>query len=204
MIHAFETEKFNESETTHRFEILEDGCRLTCERVLNLWEEDESFRVFFNSILADSEFEAFRWETPAVTQASLNRDFEFVLLESKGLSRACDDASFAKHFGKSGEIVSFKNLRGDAWLVVPSPLLPNEKSDFSKYVHLASFVRNATEKQKDELWVEVARAMKNRLGEAPVWLSTAGMGVAWLHVRLDSFPKYYGYAPYRSFEDPSA
>jgi hypothetical protein len=31
----------------------------------------------------------------------------------------------------------------------------------------------------------------------PEWLSTAGAGVSWLHVRLDDRPKYYGYAPYR-------
>jgi Family of unknown function (DUF6940) len=31
----------------------------------------------------------------------------------------------------------------------------------------------------------------------PVWLSPAGAGVSWLHLRLDDQPKYYGYAPYR-------
>jgi hypothetical protein len=31
----------------------------------------------------------------------------------------------------------------------------------------------------------------------PVWLSTAGAGVSWLHVRLDDRPKYYGYRPYQ-------
>jgi hypothetical protein len=38
-----------------------------------------------------------------------------------------------------------------------------------------------------------------QLGTAPVWVSTAGMGVSWLHVRLDNRPKYYGYKPYRLF-----
>jgi len=28
-------------------------------------------------------------------------------------------------------------------------------------------------------------------------LSTAGMGVYWLHVRLDTRPKYYQHTPYR-------
>ncbi len=32
----------------------------------------------------------------------------------------------------------------------------------------------------------------------PVWLSTAGAGVSWLHVRLDDRPKYYGHGPYRT------
>jgi hypothetical protein len=30
-----------------------------------------------------------------------------------------------------------------------------------------------------------------------LWLSTAGMGVSWLHVRLDSSLKYYGYKPFK-------
>jgi len=30
------------------------------------------------------------------------------------------------------------------------------------------------------------------------WLSTSGLGVGWLHVRLDSRPKYYTYEPYKS------
>ena len=40
-------------------------------------------------------------------------------------------------------------------------------------------------------------AMDSRVGARPIWLSTAGHGVAWLHVRLDSRPKYYLHAPYR-------
>jgi len=47
-------------------------------------------------------------------------------------------------------------------------------------------------------WKLVGGAMERRLGPRPVWLSTAGGGVAWLHVRLDDRPKYYGYAQYRN------
>ena len=49
----------------------------------------------------------------------------------------------------------------------------------------------------DALWQVVGEAMERRLGTEPVWLSTAGAGVSWLHVRLDDRPKYYGHAPYR-------
>jgi hypothetical protein len=31
-----------------------------------------------------------------------------------------------------------------------------------------------------------------------MWLSTSGLGVAWLHIRLDSTPKYYQHQPYTS------
>ena len=37
------------------------------------------------------------------------------------------------------------------------------------------------------------------LSDQPLWVSTCGLGVYWLHVRLDSFPKYYRYAPYQTF-----
>ena len=39
----------------------------------------------------------------------------------------------------------------------------------------------------------------SRTSELPVWVSTNGDGVAWLHVRIDERPKYYAYAPYRKF-----
>ena len=31
-----------------------------------------------------------------------------------------------------------------------------------------------------------------------LWVSTSGLGVYWLHVRLDSYPKYYQHAPYKN------
>jgi hypothetical protein len=39
--------------------------------------------------------------------------------------------------------------------------------------------------------------MEKRLSASPVWLSTSGLGVYWLHVRLDTHPKYYQYQPYK-------
>ena len=69
----------------------------------------------------------------------------------------------------------------------------------SAYGHLAAFVREAPEPQRHALWQALAAAMMQRVGERPVWLSTAGAGVPWLHVRLDDRPKYYGFAPYRQW-----
>jgi hypothetical protein len=59
-------------------------------------------------------------------------------------------------------------------------------------------MRTAPGAQKHALWRAVGEAMQRRISQKPVWLSTAGMGVAWLHVRLDDRPKYYGYMPYRN------
>jgi uncharacterized protein DUF6940 len=80
-------------------------------------------------------------------------------------------------------------------MVVPCPVGPE-----SAYGHLAAFVRSAPKQHVDHVWQAVGKAVQERLSEKPVWLSTAGLGVSWLHVRLDSRPKYYGYRPYTRIE----
>jgi hypothetical protein len=164
--------------------------------VLRAWQTDAAFRAWFNAILADAPFSAFRWETPAVTSATANRSFEFVLLDDPGLARRPDPDAFAEHFRRAGAatVIDFANLRGDAVLVVPCPVAAP-----TTYGHLAAFVRKAPAEQRDTLWKCVGEAMARRLSAKPVWLSTAGAGVSWLHVRLDDRPKYYGYELYRKF-----
>ena len=161
--------------------------------VIRGWQSDAAFREFTNGLLAAAPFAAFRWETPPVTATTLDRPFEFVLLDSPGLARQPDREAFAEHFGTApDDVVAFANLGGDAILVVPTP-----RAADSAYGHIAAFVREAPEAQRHALWAAVGNAMGRRVGLRPVWLSTAGAGVSWLHVRLDDRPKYYGYEPYR-------
>jgi hypothetical protein len=155
------------------------------------WRTDRELRSLFNSLLADTPFTAFRWEAPGVTAATLSRPFECVVLDSPALARRPDPHAFAEQF-TSEAVVTFPNLGGDAVLVVPCPV-----ADHSAYGHLAAFVRHSPESQRDALWQAVGDAMAVRVGDRPVWLSTAGAGVSWLHVRLDDRPKYYGFAEYR-------
>lgn len=163
--------------------------------VLRHWREDRTFRASFNQLLADSKFTAFRWETPPITSTTAGRPFEFVLLDSPRLARPTEPEAFREHFSQANAegIIEFANLGRDAILIVPSPQAPE-----SVYGHLAAFVRHAPPPQIDALWKAVGEAMQRRLSAKPVWLSTAGAGVSWLHVRLDDRPKYYGHAPYRS------
>jgi hypothetical protein len=171
-----------------------DASPVSYADVLRRWQVDSEFRSFFLHLLADSPFSAFRWETPPVSSANTNRPFEFVLLDSPGLARAPDIDAFCEHFRNEAPdgVVEFDNLGKDAILVVPCPLGPA-----SAYGHLAAFTREAPEAQRHALWKLVGSAMQRRIGARSVWLSTAGAGVSWLHVRIDDHPKYYGYAPYR-------
>jgi len=84
-------------------------------------------------------------------------------------------------------------LSGDATLVVPCP-----RGQLSAYAQLSTFAREAPVDQQHQLWALVGAALLRRLGAQPVWLSTSGLGVYWLHIRLDSAPKYYTHEPYRN------
>lgn len=97
---------------------------------------------------------------------------------------------FAEHFRQDRDVVTFGNLGGDAVLVAPCPV---GNRDFS---HLAQFTRAASTAQQDVCWHAVGDAVGARMGTRPIWLSTAGHGVAWLHIRLDSSPKYYRHGEY--------
>ena len=164
--------------------------------VLDLWRDSRDFRSYFSKILADSPFAAYRWETPPITLSTLNLSFEFVLLDTPWFStRKTDDATFSDYFTDDDAncgIVKFPNIGGDALLVVPSPRTNN-----SVYGHLAAFVRDAPESQIDALWQMVAQSVLDQVSDKPIWLNTAGGGVPWIHIRLDTYPKYYGHVEYK-------
>ena len=66
-------------------------------------------------------------------------------------------------------------------------------------------MRGAAKEQQQLLWSLVAEQLQMRLysgpRSSPVWLNTDGSGVPWLHVRLDSKPKYIKHAEYRALSE---
>jgi hypothetical protein len=178
---------------TARFALLRDAGPAGYSDVIEAWRLDADFRAWFNDELAGAGYDVFRWETPPITTANAGRPFEFALLDSPWLDERPDPADFAEYLRGAAEVATFPNLGADAILIAPRPLV-----DMSAYGHLGAFVRHAPEAQRQALWQAVGDAMARRIGARPVWLSTAGGGVPWLHVRLDDRPKYYGFAPYRS------
>ncbi len=163
--------------------------------VMECWQRDPGFRAFFMHLLAEAPLDAFRWETPPVTRYNLHQPFAFVLLDAPELQRAADPSDFAEHFRSAapGDVLEFTNLGGDALMVVPTP-----GESRAPYAHLAAFTRSAPGDQQHALWQQVGAALERGLGKHPVWLSTAGTGVPWLHLRVDTRPKYYLHAPYRA------
>ena len=141
---------------------------------------------------------AVAWECAPVARDTQHRPFRCVVLPRPGLDRApADRAAFADHFGTDpASVVTFGNLGGDATLVVPTPA-----ARAVDYPHLSAFLRRAPRHQIGALWAAVGHAVLDwwATRPAPVWVSTAGGGVAWLHVRLDARPKYYRHDPFRTY-----
>ena len=178
----------------HQYQLLDGERPLSTHQVLQNWQTDETFRTFFINLLAEAPFDAYFWETPPLTTNRLERPFEFVLVHAPTLANvAAERRAFAKYFSNE-LVVDFPNLGGDAHLVVPCP-----QSAQDAFAHLAAFSRSAPSAQQHAFWQRVGLAVMNGAGERPLWVSTSGLGVYWLHVRLDSRPKYYTYAPYREW-----
>lgn len=174
--------------------LAQDHSPLSYLQVLDLWRSDPLFCAWFNQQLAEAPYGAFRWETPPITPQTATRPFECVLIANPGLAREPEPAAFAAHFDPRALAVAFWNLGRDAMMVVPCPRGPHDH-----YGHLAAFVRGAPPEQIHALWARVGVEAGRRLSsQRPLWISTAGAGVSWLHVRLDDHPKYYGHKPYRT------
>ncbi len=165
---------------------------LTFAAVLRLLADSADFRAWFTTMLLEDAPAAFRWETPAVSVSTQSRPFECVLIDDPRLQRRPEPQAFASYFdGRGTDVLSVPNLGRTSELVVPRGIATEET-----YVHLASFLRDAPRSQVDALWRCVADTVLRSLSDRPLWLSTAGAGVAWLHVRIDRVPKYYWHRPY--------
>jgi len=186
-----------DNSNSQRTSIQSGSSHLTFSEVAGLWQDNTRFRDFFISLLSMAPWPACFWETPPVTLRTFDRQFEFVLVESRALAAMQPDrTAFDAYFRSAGEtedVVAFGNLGGDALLVAPCPRAPS-----SAYPHLVAFSRLAPVWQQHALWRGVAKTLLSRLDDNPVWLSTSGLGVPWVHVRLDSRPKYYQFGQYRS------
>ena len=171
------------------------GAALSYATVIEHWASNASFRGFFIELLAANKYRAFFWETPAVKRETLSQPFEFVLTDAPSLARACPaEQAFAAYFRDlDGAVAGFDNLGGDAYLLAPARVAAAQA-----YTHIGEFSRHAPVAQQHELWRRVGQHMGATLANEPVWLNTNGSGVAWLHVRFDSRPKYYRHQPYRA------
>ncbi len=184
------------SATVYRVQFFAGARILTVAEVLNLWRTQTSFVACFCHALAKAPFDAFFFEMPPASVATQGRAFECVIADAPALRSVLPDCgAFAPHFENQPRenVAVFVNLARDALLIAPSSCEPK-----AAYGHLAAFLRGAKVTHVHALWRAVGDAMLECIQDGPRWLSTSGLGVPWLHVRIDTRPKYYTHDPYRA------
>lgn len=183
------------SGVSEKIALAKGGRVLTFADVIAAWREDAAFRAFTCTTLAAAPYPAFFWEMPPIRRGHADLPYECMLIRSGALARMTPDTdAFAAQFRSAGNVVAtFPNLGGDAVLVAPEQIAASRC-----YAHLAAFVRTAPATQQHALFQALGHAadLALRRNDRRIWISTSGLGVAWLHIRLDTVPKYYQHIPY--------
>ena len=96
-----------------KLSILSSRERIAYLEVIQLWQQEKSFCSFWTEVLATAPFSAYFWETPPVSLSSVDRAFEFVLVNSPQLARKSPTPSNFQEYFKSTspeqEVVTFPN-----------------------------------------------------------------------------------------------
>lgn len=203
----------------------EQPTSITYSRALHLLKTESKFRDAVNQALVQSTFKSFFWELPPITPQSIHQGFEFVLVSAPSLSTNSPQPYVFTQIAQGAgtpSVRAFPNLGGDAVLIVPTQAA---NTSIRTYTHLANFVRDAPAEQIHTLWSCVGTValsfadVQNEDGDGDClmegetkgvdrksekdtrvrWISTSGLGVYWLHIRLDTVPKYYTYLPYKHY-----
>lgn len=175
----------------------QNGTRLSWSDTIAGLQCDIALRTALTDALVAVPFAAYYWEARPVSPSDGDATFESVVLDAPALARGhADFTPFHEPLGdaRAPAVRRFPNLSGDAELIVPAP-----GDNPAGYPHLAAFLRTAPTEQIHALWIELARGVTEWLDTrgTRVWVSTAGLGVSWLHLRLDSRPKYVKWSAYR-------
>lgn len=210
-MYKFNRNKIDDNTIKYEFENSDKG-KLTFSQFLTLLKsENQIFLKVFCQALnnATEELSAYFWECAPVSSKSFNKKFEFVVIKSEALDKTTQDySSFAEHLAKldayGDSFVSFANKNRDAVLVIPALMTrkweSGGKTEMFDYKNISQFTKNAPLKEQQKFWQAVASKLSQELekSKAPKWLSTHGTGVPYLHVRIDSVPKYYHFEEYKA------
>jgi len=170
---------------------------LTWRQFISLCKANNlSFFINMKDAILRTNFKTIFFNCPPVTMADLDNVFEVAILNAPDLDGITTDVhTFKNKFVDKTMVTSFKNINGDAVLVCP---VPKKDQPEEIYSSLGPFIQSAGIEQQTAFWCLVAKDLDTLISERTVWLNTAGTAVSFLHMRLDSRPKYYKYMKFAS------
>lgn len=158
------------------------GKYMTWEQVIKSLKSKQYTDTFKYKLiyeLINIPYKAYFWECD---QVNMKKPFRFVVYESKTLAkRIQDNNAFDGKINCTKNEIKFPSLHKNIDLISPCNKYSN-----SNYTSLATFSRTAPLKQQISFWRKLGNSIKE-----DDWVSTSGLGVSWLHLRISKYPKYY-------------
>ncbi len=170
--------------------IFKDSQQISWYEILDLWKHNNAFIDFFVSLLILSNFNNFFWQCCSVNRNDLKKKlFECYLIETKYDFGVADNSSFQEYLKTSKSIVNFYNFNKDCLLIVPNY---NHSISKSSYLNIYNFIKFAPKSQIHLLFHQISLNIYKEFHKTKkIYLNTHGLGVPWIHIRLDYYPKYY-------------
>jgi hypothetical protein len=166
---------------------------------------------------SDISIKSYYFQTPNI--CSLDIPIEFVLIKTYSLHmKKADWSKYSEYMNRkprNRHSLSFINLSGSVMLTIPF----NKKKDI-RYGHIKDYITYASKEEIYDIFSEIgiqieihneARRSINIKKSSdqgqcnnkdfcyPLYLSTHGYGVQWLHFRLEESPLYYNYDSYKFY-----
>lgn len=129
----------------------------------------------------------FLWETSPISKY-VDNEFLEKFIPNKNLNCQTQNySSFNQYINQSKtNTCVFNNLNNTSRLIIPMP------DSHKEYTSLKLFIDNSDYDKQVEFWKTVAQEIEVMLQKhEKIWVSTHGLGVPYLHVRIDLNPKYY-------------
>jgi len=181
---------------------------------IEIYKSDVTWQVFIDRLCNayDTEFvqllmsltKPYYLEFPKLYQNELNtKNFEFSITYTTTLSSVADQTAFSDYINSvDSQYTFFWNLNHDAVLFIPTTL-----TDDVNCANLYTFLNTRYEPQSSSHSLSdliLGQTMFQTFFDTliydifplfdvatPLWISTHGNGVPWLHIRVCTKPKYY-------------
>lgn len=191
----FNIELKEQTKNTVCFQLKKGAQQLSFQAVFELWQSNSAFVEFYTEALIQFGFEAFYWEHPALKKEFLHQPYECTVQRSQPLEQLpINERAFKDYIHSEEQVVDFRNIGKDARLVVPT-----KQTNQAIYNHLGRFIRLAAQQQIIATFNRIGSTVLEEIDQQKlIWLNTAGLGVIWLHIRMDTRPKYYKTTRYKA------
>lgn len=167
---------------------------LSVRSVIELFGNKKFVLEFVSIINNMIDYEAYFLECPKMNAKTLNDGFEFIIYNAKNKFKN-KKANFDYFSFYSDDYLSMciKSHNGNI-MIIPNHM---KGTPCENYLNISNFLRNSLDEQIIDLFYLLSDNIKKEINSGnTIWVSTHGLGIPWLHIRIDYFPKYYCYKKY--------